>query len=279
MWTPPTARRTSRTPPGAPPRTVSALSSLRRTTCRPWLPGARPMQRSTRRDPWGHRCRCRDARCRSLRTVFAPVSPPLLLPRLLRLARGVSGARLAELSLRGPHDGYQWHARPATRTRLCACPHARLVDAWLACYCLLLRVSRVACQEAPLLFSRGGVYYLLFGHTCCFCTPGAAATAWTAPHPLGPWTAAGFVDPPGSNGTASLLGAQESIVFEVPLVGGGSTWVWAGDRWNSAPDGQKGHDLQYWAPLVFNDSATPPRILPLQRFVDGFTLDVAVGST
>ena len=34
--------------------------------------------------------------------------------------------------------------------------------------------------------------------------------------------------------------------------GGGATeFVWTGDRWQQAPDGVKGHEGQFWAPLRF----------------------------
>ena len=44
-----------------------------------------------------------------------------------------------------------------------------------------------------------------------------------------------------------------------------------GDRWQSALDHLKSHDLQYWQPLAFNDAVSPPTIAPLS-FVDNFTL-------
>ena len=30
-------------------------------------------------------------------------------------------------------------------------------------------------NEAPILFKRKGWYYLMYGHTCCFCEPGSGA--------------------------------------------------------------------------------------------------------
>merc|ERR1712117_452686 len=46
-------------------------------------------------------------------------------------------------------------------------------------------------NEAPILFERRGWYYLLYGHTCCFCEVGVAS------HPLGPWTDTGTDINPG----------------------------------------------------------------------------------
>ena len=64
--------------------------------------------------------------------------------------------------------------------------------------------------------------------------------------------------------------AQQNFVVEVPLVGGGSQFVWTGDAWQTAPDGRLGHDPQVWIPLDFDANGV---ILPLAR-VDNFTLDV-----
>ena len=43
-------------------------------------------------------------------------------------------------------------------------------------------------------------------------------------------------------------GAQQNGVHEV-LTAHGRQLLWTGDRWYSAPDALKGHDLQFWAPL------------------------------
>ena len=52
-------------------------------------------------------------------------------------------------------------------------------------------------------------------------------------------------------------------------------YVWAADRWLSAPDDLKSHDFQYWAPLSWNDTMTPP--LPLElTWTDGFWLDINI---
>merc|ERR1712048_519277 len=50
-------------------------------------------------------------------------------------------------------------------------------------------------------------------------------------------------------------GAQENYVLPIETRSG-VEYVWMGDRWNSAPDGEKDHDFQYWAPIEFNDHAT-----------------------
>ncbi len=42
--------------------------------------------------------------------------------------------------------------------------------------------------EAPTMFERAGVYYVVFGHCCCFCYQGSGLFVHTASHPLGPYT-------------------------------------------------------------------------------------------
>merc|ERR1712217_270716 len=40
--------------------------------------------------------------------------------------------------------------------------------------------------EAPAFFKRGGLFYALFGHCCCFCYQGSGVMVYTAPSPRGP---------------------------------------------------------------------------------------------
>ena len=144
-------------------------------------------------------------------------------------------------------------------------------------------------HEAPILFRRGAWYYLMYGHTCCFCKGGAGSSVKVAPHPLGPWTDTGVdINPVAGSmpwDSDHVIKAQENYVFQVPAPAAGAaaagaaaagaepTYVYTGDLWSSAPDHMKSHDLQYWQPLVFNDSNTPPTIARLTK-VDSFELDV-----
>ena len=41
--------------------------------------------------------------------------------------------------------------------------------------------------EAPTMFKRNGIYYTVFGATCCYCAVGTAVYIHTATHPLGPY--------------------------------------------------------------------------------------------
>jgi hypothetical protein len=117
-------------------------------------------------------------------------------------------------------------------------------------------------NEAPIVFERKGWFYLIFGSTCCFCQQGAGAQVWAARHPLGPWNSTGVELNPLHKG-ARAVSAQNSFVFLAALADGTTSLVFASDRWASAADRLKSHVLQYWQPLVFDDSAIPARIAPL----------------
>jgi len=146
--------------------------------------------------------------------------------------------------------------------------------------------------ESPVLFRRGSLYYLLFGRLCAFCPGGSEISVHAAVSPLGPfekWTdfnrrtdAAAPValsnqtytvnGPNGSytysatNNTtqanAPVVPAQETWVAKIPTPGG-PVFMWMADRWQSAPDGVKGHDLQFWTPLQF--SSSDQAILPVEN--------------
>eukprot|EP00043_Microstomoeca_roanoka_P006211 m.61088 g.61088 ORF g.61088 m.61088 type:complete len:425 (-) comp13322_c0_seq2:21-1295(-) len=137
--------------------------------------------------------------------------------------------------------------------------------------------------EAPNLFKRKGVYYALFGHCCCFCSEGSGIGVYTATSPLGPYMSRGnigcsYPGPKGPMGCGvdngvSITQAQQNVVFTVTSSDNSKAYVWTGDRWQSAPDGIKAHDFQYWTPLTFNDTEAQPSIMHLTH-LDEFTLDV-----
>jgi beta-xylosidase len=122
-------------------------------------------------------------------------------------------------------------------------------------------------NEAPILFARNGWYYLLFGHTCCFCQSGANSRVFTSKHMLGPWNDSGV-----DINAAKQIHGQENYVFEVQTTSG-PRHIFTSDLWSSAPDHLKSHDFQFWYPLVFNDSNVPPTIQDLS-WVDSFYLDL-----
>ena len=125
---------------------------------------------------------------------------------------------------------------------------------------------------------------------------GSPVTVYTAARPLGPYTAQGVLDPPAARGAAAVeagaattsraarLGkaaaplrdapcsahAQQSNIFAYTDGGGGAQFLWYGDRWQSAPDGVKGHDFTYWSPLGFAADGN----ITAFAWVDNFTITV-----
>eukprot|EP00656_Telonema_subtile_P013372 TRINITY_DN16795_c0_g1_i1.p1 TRINITY_DN16795_c0_g1~~TRINITY_DN16795_c0_g1_i1.p1 ORF type:complete len:403 (-),score=80.30 TRINITY_DN16795_c0_g1_i1:31-1239(-) len=126
--------------------------------------------------------------------------------------------------------------------------------------------------EAPAMFKRRGVYYALFDNCCCFCGGGSGAGVYTASNPLGPWLyhqniacGADVLQPGCGCGmnhdscpaeyNTSITKAQQNFVIKVGT-GSETQYIWTGDQWESAADGIKAHDLQYWAVLSFATDAT-----------------------
>ena len=135
--------------------------------------------------------------------------------------------------------------------------------------------------EAPILFERRGWYYLIYGSTCCFCAEGGAAQVQVSRHPLGPWRHTGVdINAWRAGGCGRAVPVQNNFVAEITASTGEVTHLFMGDLWTSAPDGLKSHDLQFWAPLDFDDRVaddSPPTIQPL-RWHDGVELDVATAA-
>ena len=75
----------------------------------------------------------------------------------------------------------------------------------------------------------------------------------------------------GGAALISTTRSQQNFVIEVHTRGGGTEYVWTGDRWQQAPDGIKGNEGQFWAPLNFSADGT---IQPID-WVDSFTVDAA----
>ena|ERR1700677_285256 len=154
--------------------------------------------------------------------------------------------------------------------------------------------------EAPVLFRRNNIYYVLCGPLCPDCPEGSEVPVFTSFSPLGPFstkfslninrsaenaatnqaTANGMLTNRPGNGlpmepvegswytinpatSHPYIPAQETWVTKLPA-GDNSAYIWVGDLWGSTPDGIKGHDFQYWCPLQFADDG---RILPIKRVV------------
>ena len=135
-------------------------------------------------------------------------------------------------------------------------------------------------NEAPMMFGpRKGWYYLLYGKCCCFCKEGSGSRVLAAQDPKGPW-----IEQPngninrvgGSEAGATIIAAQNSFVITVDFGAASGLeprYIWTGDMWQSAADHLKSHDLQYWQPLFFNDSVSPPAIVPLS-YIERFELEL-----
>lgn len=126
-------------------------------------------------------------------------------------------------------------------------------------------------NEAPIFFKRNGWYYMLYGQCCCFCHTGSNSYLKMSKDPLGPYIDTEIdIDPYTGSffGGKSVTKGQESFVFKA-----NNEWVFVSDRWGSAHDGEKGHDLQYWGKLEFDDTRDPPVLKPLQ-WEDEWTLEI-----
>ncbi|MFC8195656.1 RICIN domain-containing protein [Streptomyces sp. NPDC057298] len=102
-------------------------------------------------------------------------------------------------------------------------------------------------REAPALFKRGGVYFMLT----------SGATGWnpnqqqyaTATSLAGPWTAMANV------GDSTTYGSQTAFVL--PVQGSsGTSYLYMGDRWGNAFGGTVNDSRYVWLPLTFPSSTT-----------------------
>jgi Glycosyl hydrolases family 43 len=148
--------------------------------------------------------------------------------------------------------------------------------------------------EAPLMFRRNNLYYILAGTLCASCKQGAEVGVEISSSPLGPYKFAGEINhqsggdtmqassetalEPGKSAGKELTGywvphektnpfirAQQTWVAKLPTKNGSSLYIWMADGWYSTPDGTRGHDFQYWSfPLQFNVDGTiqPLRMTP-----------------
>jgi len=142
--------------------------------------------------------------------------------------------------------------------------------------------------EAPLMFRRHNVYYILAGTLCAACPQGAEVAVEMSSSPFGPYEFAGEINHQsghdtvqassdetfesggertnGANGLSAyvrptkkhpFIRGQQTWIAQIPMVNGNSLYIWMADGWFSARDGMRGHDSQYWgAPLQFNPDGT-----------------------
>lgn len=141
--------------------------------------------------------------------------------------------------------------------------------------------------EAPVLFRRANIYYALCGPLCPDCVGGSEVQVFTSQSPLGPFTTkpqsninrrtdlpitfiqeSGAIHRAATNAQEVIVPAQQTWVTRIPMAE--ACYIWIGDRWQSTPDGSKGHDFQYWsAPLEFNTNGD---ILPMKYVARWFLL-------
>jgi hypothetical protein len=115
--------------------------------------------------------------------------------------------------------------------------------------------------EAPLIFKRNNLYYILSGPLCAFCPEGSHVAVFSSMMLTGP-----YIPRPNINHQfdkdAPIIPAQQTWVAKIPTAQG-PAFMWMADRWGSTPDGIKGHDFQFWSmPLEFDTNGT---ILPIKN--------------
>ncbi len=91
--------------------------------------------------------------------------------------------------------------------------------------------------EAPSMFKRDGIYYLVISDPYCAYCAGTGASYLTAPSPLGPWHTVPRSDVPTDNGQAYLNGVET-------LTNAGSDWTDYDYSFDTIPY-QTGHGGQY----------------------------------
>eukprot|EP00039_Didymoeca_costata_P029595 m.25384 g.25384 ORF g.25384 m.25384 type:complete len:365 (-) comp7701_c0_seq2:32-1126(-) len=119
--------------------------------------------------------------------------------------------------------------------------------------------------EAPAMFKRNGIYYTLTSSGCCYCGEGGVVYVHTAQHPLGPYVAQNA--PISFNNASTGLQTQGQQTTVTKTLSG--SYIWQGDRWQSAPDHIKAHDFQFWYPLQFESDGS----IAAMSWLDNFTLN------
>ena len=122
--------------------------------------------------------------------------------------------------------------------------------------------------EAPAMFKRGSTYYALTSAACCYCGAGGKVFVHSATSPLGPYRPQQRTIDFGT-GNTTTQGQQTTVTVVVAEDDNDEdSFIWQGDRWQSAPDHLKSHDFQFWTKLQFGSDG---EILPMQ-WVDNCTL-------
>jgi hypothetical protein len=97
--------------------------------------------------------------------------------------------------------------------------------------------------EAPGMFKRKGLYYVVYSDPNCGYCSGTGASYKTAHAPLGPWSEAKRI-------SDNSCGGQPSFVSTIKLKSG-NVYLFGSDLWNNAAKNEALANY-YWAPLTFN---------------------------
>ncbi|MDB5128278.1 MAG: hypothetical protein JWQ85_2510 [Mucilaginibacter sp.] len=97
--------------------------------------------------------------------------------------------------------------------------------------------------EAPGMFKRNSIYYVVYSDPNCGYCSGTGASYKTATSPLGPWSE-------GKKISDNSCGGQPSFVSTIKL-GSGTVYLFGSDLWNNAAKNEALANY-YWAPLSFN---------------------------
>jgi hypothetical protein len=106
----------------------------------------------------------------------------------------------------------------------------------------IAKAVTVTKTEAPALFKRKGVYYVVYSDPNCGYCSGTGSSYKTAKSPLGPWSE-------GIRISDNSCGGQPSFVSTIKLKSG-DVFLYGSDLWNNAAKNESLANY-YWAPLTF----------------------------
>ncbi|MDB5155525.1 MAG: hypothetical protein JWR50_232 [Mucilaginibacter sp.] len=107
----------------------------------------------------------------------------------------------------------------------------------------VVKAVTAAQTEAPALFKRKGIYYLIYSDPNCGYCSGTGASYRIAKSPLGPWSE-------GIKISDNSCGGQPSFVSSIKLQSG-DVFLFGSDLWNNAAKNESLANY-YWSPLKFN---------------------------
>lgn len=99
--------------------------------------------------------------------------------------------------------------------------------------------------EAPCLFKRNNLYYVVYSDPNCGYCSGTGSSYKTSPSPLGPWSEPVSI-------TNNSCGGQPSFVSTLK-VDGETIYLYGSDLWNNAAKNEALANY-YWAPLEFTET-------------------------